>query len=214
MHQVFANGHCAVAMVRDQEGLNVMGDTLYKRAHTQATLPTWEAFHAGIFPEKERRLGAFRARYLEASARTIFPNVFIGLRLALPRGPRKTEIWSYTYYDKDSPGEVISDRRIFMGQKDNPAGVLEQDDMDNWRQMTDSSLSHIGRMYPHNLSMAVGHGTEHAQLPGIVTERLYAESNQRNYYLRWQEFMNAESWTDIGIDPITAKFEGTATMKG
>jgi hypothetical protein len=26
--------------------------------------------------------------------------------------------------------------------------------------------------------------------------------------------MNAETWADIGLDPITAPFEGTATMQG
>jgi len=26
--------------------------------------------------------------------------------------------------------------------------------------------------------------------------------------------MNADSWTDIPLEPITANFEGTATIKG
>jgi hypothetical protein len=26
--------------------------------------------------------------------------------------------------------------------------------------------------------------------------------------------MNAESWADISLDPIKARFEGTATMQG
>ena len=47
-----------------------------------------------------------------------------------------------------------------------------------------------------------------------MSERYISENNQRNFYARWQEFMNAESWADIHIDPITAPFEGTATMKG
>ena len=49
---------------------------------------------------------------------------------------------------------------------------------------------------------------------GLVSERYISENNQRNFYARWQEFMNAESWADIHIDPMTAQFEGTATMKG
>jgi hypothetical protein len=40
------------------------------------------------------------------------------------------------------------------------------------------------------------------------------EGPQRGIYRRWQEMMNAESWADIHIDPITAKFEGLATMQG
>ena len=31
---------------------------------------------------------------------------------------------------------------------------------------------------------------------------------------RWEEFMNAESWAEIRLAPITARFEGTATLHG
>jgi hypothetical protein len=47
-----------------------------------------------------------------------------------------------------------------------------------------------------------------------VSERYISENNQRNFYLRWQEFMNAESWNEITLDPITARYEGTATARG
>jgi hypothetical protein len=47
-----------------------------------------------------------------------------------------------------------------------------------------------------------------------LSERYISENNQRYFYLRWQEFMNARSWADIHLDPITARFEGTATMRG
>jgi hypothetical protein len=61
--------------------------------------------------------------------------------------------------------------------------------------------------------MGVGHTVQNKNLPGRIAERFLSENNQRHYYLRWQEFMNAKSWADIHIDPITAPFEGTATMK-
>jgi hypothetical protein len=48
----------------------------------------------------------------------------------------------------------------------------------------------------------------------LVADRSISEHNQRHFYQRWEAFMNAESWADIGIDPITAPFEGMATMKG
>jgi hypothetical protein len=31
--------------------------------------------------------------------------------------------------------------------------------------------------------------------------------------MRWEAFMNAESWSDIPLDPITARFDGAATMR-
>jgi hypothetical protein len=46
-----------------------------------------------------------------------------------------------------------------------------------------------------------------------VSERYISEHNQRRFYLRWQEFMNAERWAEISLDPLTARFEGTASMR-
>jgi len=39
-------------------------------------------------------------------------------------------------------------------------------------------------------------------------------ASQRLFYRRWEAFMNAASWGDIPLDPIKARFEGTATMWG
>jgi hypothetical protein len=94
------------------------------------------------------------------------------------------------------------------------SGNNEQDDLDNWIQVTNSGLSPTTRKYRHQLSLGVGHSGPDPKYKGaIVAEQFFSESNQRYMYARWQEFMNAKSWADIHIDPITAKFEGTATMK-
>jgi len=77
--------------------------------------------------------------------------------------------------------------------------------------VTTASRSRIARQYPQELSMGIGHAGAHPDYPGLVSERYISENNQRHFYLRWQEFMNAESWADIPLDPITARFEGTAT---
>jgi hypothetical protein len=96
-----------------------------------------------------------------------------------------------------------------------PSGMLMQDDMDNWRGVTDSGRLIAGRKIPMTLSMGIGHQSPSARQPALmVADAHCSEVNQRSWHTRWQEFMNAESWKDIHIDPITAKFEGTATMKG
>ena len=48
----------------------------------------------------------------------------------------------------------------------------------------------------------------------MAAERYVSENNQRNIYRRWEQFMNADDWEDIPIEPLTADFEGTTTMKG
>src|SRR3984957_16479042 len=74
--------------------------------------------------------------------------------------------------------------------------------------------SRFARQQTQDLSMGVGHAGSHPDYPGLVSERYISENNQRLFYRRWEQFMNAGSWADIPLDPIRARFEGTATMRG
>jgi ethylbenzene dioxygenase alpha subunit len=62
--------------------------------------------------------------------------------------------------------------------------------------------------------MGLGRAGPHPVYPGLVSERYISENNQRLFYRRWEEFMNAESWDDIRLEPVAARFDGTATMQG
>jgi hypothetical protein len=62
--------------------------------------------------------------------------------------------------------------------------------------------------------MGLGHAGTHPDYPGLVSERYISENNQRLFYRRWEEFMNAESWADISLAPISARFAGSATLRG
>ena len=169
---------------------------------------------SATMPEVERRLGTLRARRVQLGNHSIFPNGILGLRLALPRGPLKTEFWHFVLVDRDAPEEIKRAIRIGSQANNGAAGMFEQDDVDNWRQVTDASTSRLGRQHPQDLSMGLGHAGPHPDYPGLVSERYISENNQRLFYRRWEEFMNAESWADIPLDPITARFDGTATMRG
>ena len=174
----------------------------------------FEEYYRDTLPEAERRLGSFRARRMELGNHSLFPHGVLGFRLAHPRGPLKTEFWHFVLLEKNMPAELKRALRMGSGNNNGVTGLFEQDDMDNWRGVTQSSRSPVGRNYAHELSMGIGHAGPHPDYPGQVAERYISESNQRNFYRRWEEFMNAEDWSDIRIDPITAEFEGTATMKG
>ena len=123
---------------------------------------------------------------------------FIWQKLRAPR--------SYDYKKTETKGY---DERLRM-----PKFPFEQDDIDNWRSVTEASFSPVAREIPAELSMGAGHAGRHDDWPGMISERYISENNQRNFYLRWMEFMNAESWADISIEPIKARFDGTATMAG
>ena len=86
-----------------------------------------------------------------------------------------------------------------------PAGLTEQDDMENWNYAHKASRGTIARQYPYNYEMGLGRATrsfeDHGlKLPGTicdVTEANASESNQRGFYGRWRQFMGAESWAEL-----------------
>ena len=164
--------------------------------------------------EMERRLGKFRATKFRLRNHSLFPNGVLGFRLAHPRGPLTTEFWHFGTYEKDAPPERIRTATTGSARGTGIAGLNEQDDMDNWHQVSASGTGVLARRVPQDLSMGLGRSGAHHELPGTVAQNFISESNQRSFYARWQEFMNAEGWAGINIDPITANFEGTATMKG
>ena len=181
--------------------------------------PRLREYQKKIMPEVVRRLGTLRAFGLSMVIGNIFPNVAVHtpsnlVRIWMPRGPFHTEVWAFTYYEKDMPEDVQEIIRRRSGVTFNPSGIFEQDDMDNWRQCTDSGMSLAGRHRPQILSLGLGHDTTRSPMVGEVAGHTVNESPQRRLYARWQEFMNAKSWADIQVDPHTAQYEGTATFRG
>ena len=169
--------------------------------------------HRETMPEVERRLGWRRAHKVQLSNHSLFPNGVLGFRLALPRGPLMTEFWHFVIVDKDAPEELQGYLRWGLGNNNGVAGLFEQDDIDNWRQVSLSATSPLARKYSQWLSMGRGHTNDnHPEYVGHVSEGYISESNQRQFYTRWEQFMNAESWADIPIEPMSADYQGTATM--
>ena len=181
---------------------------------TQENRALFEEYYRDTLPEAERRLGSIRAGQLQLGNHSIFPNGVLGFRLAHPRGPLETEFWHFVVLEKGMPTELKRALRIGNGNYNGVAGLFEQDDMDNWRSVTESSLTPLSRKYSQDLSMGVGRASSAPNFPGQVSERYTSENNQRNFYRRWEQFMNAQDWGDIPIEPLTAEFEGTAGMNG
>ena len=123
-------------------------------------------------------------------------------------------MWTFTLMEKGTPKEVQTSIRRRAQFTFGPSGILEQDDMSNFAQCTQSGLSLMGKRHPQVLSMGLGHETKHDTMPGTIAGKWINEVPQRALYARWQEFMDAESWKDISIAPRTGKYEGTATFGG
>ena len=127
---------------------------------------------------------------------TVFPNVspnFIRhmIRVWHPKGPDKTEIWSYCVVDRDAPPEVKEAMRLHLTQTFGPSGNLEQDDMNNWVQCTDTARGTVARRYPQNIQAHLGREERCGPIGG--GRRL------RAFYARWAMMMAAEDWSDVDL---------------
>ncbi len=153
-------------------------------------------------PEIERRLGPVRARVKKINL-TVFPNLCVNtssntMRVWQPRGPQQTEVWLWTVVDKDAPAEVKRLMRQAGQRHFSPAGLFEQDDMDNWELATRSAGGRVSRNFPLHYAMGLGH--EQWATDGVVTRQINAindESNQRAYYTGWADFMSGADWDEL-----------------
>jgi hypothetical protein len=120
-----------------------------------------------------------------------------------PRGPERTEIWSWLLLDKTAPDEIKNVFRRDYIRTFGPGGIFEQDDMDNWGQTSASGRGWISRQHFMNLQMGLGHEIHDENLPGLLGHGAYTEVNQRAMYARWAEMIGAEDWSKIPIAPRT-----------
>ncbi len=160
--------------------------------------------------EERRRTRGDPARLLGAPGE-IFPNVALLPRqprtIAVwhPRGAHQTEVWRWFLVDREAPHEVKDFLRDYYIRYSGPAGMTEQDDMENWNYAHQASRGTIARRYPYSYEMGLGTAIENFEwdglrLPGRVIDITKAQSSEepmRNLYRRWAQFMEADSWDEL-----------------
>ena len=169
---------------------------------TDAPVPEILEYEASIRNEVKRRLGP-RLDLLTPVVGNIFPNFAIlrgsarTFRVWHPRGPDKTEIWSWVYVDKAAPPEVKKAFRLNAMRVFSPSGTFEQDDMDNWQGVTNAAGGTVSRRYPMNIGMGLGHEGYREDLGAWTSDYRFSESNHRAFYGRWAQLMNASTWDEL-----------------
>lgn len=197
VHVYAGNGHCIMNKYigssprQVSEGLNPLA-TEYFKQHAE---------------ELRQRLGEIRARQ-NIGLGNIFPATAYhsspALRLRIPRGPLKTEEWTYCLVDKDAPEEVKAVLRAGHTSSFGPAGLVEMDDANNWSQVTASGLSMQAVKRPMNFQLGLGRPVMSETVPGSLTGTV-TETNQRAFYGFWAEMMDAPSWNSVKLKPRTVK---------
>jgi len=154
-------------------------------------------------PEARRALGPLVDR-LPQSHPQIFPNFWVTgpgngqVSMRMPKGPTKTEIWWFTFVDKNDPEKHHANLQEAM-HTFGPAGMLEQEDGENWDQSTRGTVGTVARRYPLNYSMGLGRGEiiEDELSPPRIESSSVTEHPQLWHYRNWAQWMAAENWADL-----------------
>jgi len=167
-----------------------------------APMPPIQAYEKEIRPEVQQRLGP-RSKLVNPIVGTVFPNFSLlrgtsrTFRVWQPRGPGKTEVWSWVFVDKAAPREVKEAFRLSGVRGFSPSGAFEQDDMDNWQECTQTCRGVVSRRMPVNNQMGIGREKFDPALGAWSSDSGFSESNHRKFYGRWAELMEAGSWSAL-----------------
>ncbi|GHH34735.1 aromatic ring-hydroxylating oxygenase subunit alpha [Lentzea cavernae] len=150
-------------------------------------------------PEVEARLGRHGGRV--AGHPHIFPSTWVTtnaqLSLRVPRSPDVTEIWWFSFRDRNSSADEQAaslDSQIhFFG----PAGMLEQEDGENWAQSTLQTKGLKSREIPQLLKMGLG-TSEVVKEDGLAfMDAPINEHAQLWTYHAWREWLRNPSWEEL-----------------
>jgi hypothetical protein len=118
---------------------------------------------------------------------------------AHPRGPNETELWRVFLVDKAAPPAVKDFLRRYYISYAGPAGMTEQDDMENWAYATEA-CGGTGSSLQFHYGAAMGQSHQDPLIPGNVSDQFWSEQNARQLYTRWQQFMDAKSWDELRFE--------------
>ncbi|MFN0028271.1 MAG: aromatic ring-hydroxylating oxygenase subunit alpha [Acidimicrobiales bacterium] len=119
------------------------------------------------------------------------------LLVAHPISPWETEVWRWYLVDADAPPEVVDWLRRYYLRYSGPAGLVEQDDMENWGYATEASRGVIARRYPYNYQLGLGRSKPSTLRGAVESEYFMTEENARNFYRRWQHMVRGDRWDQL-----------------
>jgi len=169
----------------------------YDYTPTYEQHPAVEEYFRHCFHERRRLLGA-RARLLPIVG-TLFPNASYHGRQPRsicvwhPHGATEVEGWRFFLVDADAPAEVKDVLRHYYMRYSGPAGMTEQDDMENWLYATRASEGTIARRYPFNYQLSLGAFKNNDPVPGQVSTQP-TEQMARNFYRAYGHYLKGDDW--------------------
>ena len=84
-----------------------------------------------------------------------------------PRGAHQTECWRWYFVDKAAPQQVKDFLRDYYIRYSGPAGMTEQDDMENWNYAHAASRGVIARRFPYTYEQGRGYEVADYEYQGL-----------------------------------------------
>lgn len=142
-----------------------------------------------LHTEVEERLGKLRGR-VKPLCYSIYPNLSLlwpnhTLRVSHPRGPGKTEYWSWFVVDKNIPDSVKMKLQRNYTMMFGPGGLLEQEDSEAWTQQYQGNCTDYADDAHLYFGLGEGEEADHPELPGKVGN-IVNEFYAREFYKRWR----------------------------
>ncbi|MGD9812754.1 MAG: Rieske 2Fe-2S domain-containing protein [Sphingobium sp.] len=185
-----AGGHAVRGNLYDQEG---------RGYHSQwATSPEVDEYFRDAYYKRQKRVGE-RERLLNRGG-VVFPNLVYNsanrtsITTWIPRAPDRTEVWKWIFVPKNAPQAVKDAMRSYLLRYTGPAGMVEQDDFENWHSAQIGAESSLARRLPLNYQLRLGDNAKWAWPEpwigkGALVDEGVSEHAQRIFYDRWVEMM-------------------------
>jgi 3-phenylpropionate/trans-cinnamate dioxygenase alpha subunit len=149
-------------------------------------------------PDAIERLGPVGLQI--AGHSNIFPTCWLTnsqLSLRVPISPTRTEIWWFSFVEKDLPPDARKFKIGMMNHVFGPSGFLEQEDGENWAQATMQTRGGRSRQVPHLLKMNLGRGKVIHEHGVARIESTTNEHAQLWTYHAWAQWMKGLGWDDL-----------------
>jgi phenylpropionate dioxygenase-like ring-hydroxylating dioxygenase large terminal subunit len=150
------------------------------------TLVNLRNLHANVFPNFSLLIPTVKVEGQMVSVLT--------LRLWVPSGPNKMEIYSWFMVEKNATEDFKRKSHKGYTLTFGSSGIFEQDDTENWFEITENSRKMLKVVdFFFNAEMGVDRKpVEDGQFPGpgeAIYEGKYNEANSRAFYRQWRKLL-------------------------
>jgi hypothetical protein len=177
-------------------------DNAQREYHSQwAANAEVDAYFREAHYARQKRVGE-KERLLNRGG-IVFPNVVYNaanrtsITTWVPRAPNRTEVWKWCFVPKNAPQVVKDVMRNYLLRYTGPAGMVEQDDFENWSSAQTGASSVVARRRPLNFQLRLGNHAKWAWPEpwigaGALVDEGVSEHAQRVFYDRWAEMMTGK----------------------